>query len=160
MELYLLRHGVAVDRLPDDSGDFHRALTAQGISKMEKAARGLRQMRLALDILWSSPLTRAKQTAEIVGKELRINVTQIDLLQPGCEAALLLSLLQQHRSAERVMIVGHEPDFSQMTAELTGGSLVEFKKGGLAMIRFEGLRLGAGQLCWLLPPWLLRELAH
>jgi phosphohistidine phosphatase len=71
--------------------------------------------------------------------------------------ARLCNLLGEYRSAERVMLVGHEPDFSSLIGELTGGSRVQLKKGGLARVDLETIDHGAGTLVWLLPPLALRQ---
>ena len=156
MELYLLRHGIAADLGPPGSGDAGRPLTKDGIAKMKAEARGLRQLGIVLDVLLSSPLVRARETAEIVAQELDITVQLTDLLAPGCDTDRLFELLDKHRDAKRVMIVGHEPDFSMMIGALTGGSQVALKKGGLGRVDLDRLEDGAGTLVWLLPPRVLR----
>jgi phosphohistidine phosphatase len=157
MELYFLRHGIAADEGPADSGDAGRPLTEQGIKKMKEAARGLRRLGVRPDALLSSPLVRARQTAEIVRKAFGIESRLVDALAPGCDMARLCNLLGEYRSAERVMLVGHEPDFSSLIGELTGGSRVQLKKGGLARVDLETIDHGAGTLVWLLPPLALRQ---
>jgi phosphohistidine phosphatase len=123
---------------------------------MEAEARGLRRLKVASDTLLSSPLARARQTAEIVARELGVELQLADALAPGCTAERLLELLGQHRDAKRVMVVGHEPDFSVMIGELTGGSQVLLKKGGLGRVDLEAMEKGGGTLVWLLPPLALR----
>ncbi len=158
MELYLLRHGIAADVGPEGSGDAGRPLTEEGIAKMGEEARGLRQLGLQLDALLSSPLVRARQTAEIVGRALKIELQLANALAPGCDLAQLRDLLGEQRGAERVMIVGHEPDFSQLAGALTGGSHIQLKKGGLVRVDIEVLEPGAGALAWLLVPRVLRKI--
>ena len=157
MELYFLRHGIAEDVGPEDSGDAGRRLTKDGVAKMRAAAHGLRAMAVQLDVLLSSPFVRAHQTAEIVGRELRIELQLADALAPGCDSERLFGLLAEHRGAERVMVVGHEPDFSNLIGALTGGSRVQLKKGGLARVDLDALELGAATLVWLFPPKALRK---
>lgn len=152
MELYFLRHGIAADKSPDENGDAARPLTKEGIAKMKAAAHGLRKMSLKLDVLLSSPLVRAHETAEIVARELGPELRLTDALAPGCDVARLFELLGEHRGAERMMLVGHEPDFSALVGALTGGSRVLMKKGGLARVDIEVLEPGAGTLVWLIPP--------
>lgn len=156
MELYFLRHGIAADKAPDDSGDAGRPLTKDGIAKMKVAAHGLRKIGLKIDALLSSPLVRAHETAQIVARELGPELRLTDALGPGCDLARLFELLGEHRGAERVMLVGHEPDFSALVGALTGGSRVLMKKGGLARVDIEVLEPGAGTLVWLLPPRAMR----
>jgi phosphohistidine phosphatase len=156
MELYLLRHGIATDVGPKGSGDAGRPLTEEGIARMRDEAHGLQRLGLQLDVLLSSPLVRARQTAEIVGQVLNIEPQLTPALAPSCGLAQLRDLLGQHRGGQRVMIVGHEPDFSELAGALTGGSRVQFKKGGLARIDTIVLEQGAGVLVWLLAPRVLR----
>jgi phosphohistidine phosphatase len=158
MELYLLRHGIAADG--GSGGDASRPLTEDGIAKIKQAARGLRRLEVGLDALLSSPLVRARQTAEIIAHALGLDMRLADALAPGCDIARLRDLLGEHRSAERVMIVGHEPDFSELIGTLTGGSQVRLKKGGLGRVDLEALDAGAGTLVWLLPPRALREIGR
>lgn len=157
MELYFLRHGIAADVGPEGSGDAGRPLTAEGIQKTKEEARGLRRLGVRPDVLLSSPLVRARQTAEIVRHALGLDSRLVDALAPGCDIALLRDLLGEYRSAERIMVVGHEPDFSQLVGTLTGGSRILLKKGGLARVDLETVDKGAGTLVWLLPPLALRK---
>jgi phosphohistidine phosphatase len=157
MELYFLRHGIAADVGPEGAGDAERPLTPAGIEKIKEEARGLRRLGVRPDILLSSPLVRARQTAELVGHALGLESRLVDALAPGCDIARLRELLGEYRSAERVMVVGHEPDFSELIGILTGGSRIQLKKGGLARVDLETVDAGAGILIWLLPPLALRK---
>src|SRR3954470_16770292 len=139
MELYFLRHGIATDVAPAGLGDAGRPLTKEGIAKMQAGARGMRRLDLQLDALLSSPLVRARATAAIVARELGLELQLADELAPGCDMAQLFALLGEHRGAERVMLVGHEPDFSTLISALTGGSQVLMKKGGLGRVDIERL---------------------
>ena len=156
MELYFLRHGIAEDSGPDETGDAGRRLTKEGATKIKAEARGLLELGVRLAALLSSPLVRAHQTAEIVARELRLELRLADALTPGCNIERLLGLLGEHRGAERVMVVGHEPDFSEMVGALTGGSRVRLKKGGVARVDLNMPVEGEGTLVWLLPPRALR----
>jgi phosphohistidine phosphatase len=156
MELYFLRHGIAEDVGPEGAGDAGRRLTKGGVAKMRAEVRGLRRLSVRLDTLISSPLVRAHQTAEIVAGELGLDLQLADALAPGCDVERLFGLLGEHRAAERVMVVGHEPDFSTMIGALTGGSRVQLKKGGLARVDLDVLEEDGGALVWLLPPKALR----
>jgi len=157
MELYFLRHGIAADVGPDGTGDAGRPLTSEGTTKMKTAARGMRRLGIQPDLLLTSPLVRAHQTAEIVARALDLELVLADALAPGCTVDRLRELLGQHRDAERVMVVGHEPDFSEMISSLTGGSRISLKKGGLGRVDLEMLSDGDGTLVWLLPPRALRH---
>lgn len=157
MELYLLRHAIAEER-SNDGSDSARMLTPEGAEKMRIGARGLRRLGVTLDRLWTSPLTRARETAEIVGAALDVAPETVGALAPGCNAATLLDLLADIPRARSVMVVGHEPDLSGMIADLTGCSRVVMKKGGLALIDLSSLEPGAGSLLWVLPPKVLRAI--
>ena len=157
MELYFLRHGIAADAGPTGLGDADRPLTKEGIAKMQAGARGMRRLGLRLDALLSSPLVRAHETAAIVARVFGLELQLAEKLAPGCDLAQLFALLGEYRAAERLMLVGHEPDFSSLIGALTGGSNVLMKKGGLARVDIERLEQGIGTLAWLLPPRVLRE---
>jgi phosphohistidine phosphatase len=154
MELYFLRHGIAEGRSPDGT-DAARRLTAEGLAKLEASEPGLRRLRVRPEVLLTSPLVRARQTAEIVGRLLDVAPEVAEALAPGCDCERLLALLAERPRAERVMVVGHEPDFSQMIGALTGGR-VEMKKGALACVELPALAEGQGALVWLAPPRALR----
>ena len=162
MELYFLRHGKADD--PGSRGgsdDFSRALTRKGIEEMQAEAEGLAQLGVRLDLILTSPLVRARQTAEVVAKRLGLKkeLAETELLAPGCDLSKLHKMLEQHAKRDKIMLVGHEPDFSAMVGELIGGGAasVEMKKAGLAMIRVDrSVRPGGGVLRWLLSPRILR----
>lgn len=159
MELYFLRHGIAANHGPDGT-DASRPLTDDGIAKMELEARGMQRLGLTLDLVLSSPLVRAHQTAEIVGRALQRAPQVAEALASGCDTPRLLRMLHQHADAARVLVVGHEPDFSDMISVLTGGSRVEMKKGALARVDLDSLDEGAGMLVWLIQPAVLRELGR
>src|SRR5262245_16485802 len=101
MELYFLRHAIAADEAPDGLGDASRPLTKEGITKMQAGARGFRRLGLQLDVLLSSPLTRAHETAAIVARELDLEPQLADELAPGCDSARLFALLGEYRGADR-----------------------------------------------------------
>jgi phosphohistidine phosphatase len=156
-DLYLLRHGIAADSAP--GGDAARPLTAEGIAKMELAARGMRKLGITLDLLLTSPLVRARETAAIVGRELGIEPWIADPLAPGCDAGRLSMAIESAPGAKtRIMAVGHEPDLSQLIEALCGAR-AEMKKGGLARIALLSLEARYGALLWLLPPAVLRAAA-
>jgi len=155
MELYFLRHGVAADYGPAGTGDAGRPLTREGIEKMTAAARGMQRLGVQLDLLLSSPLVRARETAAIVGRTLGLEVEIAADLSPGCGLSRLRALLATHSDAGRLMVVGHEPDFSTLIGDLTGAR-VEMKKGGLARVELPAPD-AAGTLLWLLTSRVLRE---
>ncbi len=156
MRLYLLRHGVAYDR-EDWQGkdDELRPLTDEGIVGMKREARSIGQMKLKLDAVITSPLVRARDTARIVAKTLDMKVDENPLLKPGFDLQALDDLLLQYAESNHILIVGHEPDFSQVIAQLIGGGTIGMKKGGLARVDIKTPHPPQGELVWLLTPSLL-----
>jgi phosphohistidine phosphatase len=157
MKLYLLRHGKAESRSEWQGRDDDRPLTAAGEEAMRREAKELRDLDLALDVIVTSPLARARRTAEIVaeGLELGGRPVEDDRLAPGFDVGRLEQVLAAHGPADAVMVVGHEPDFSATVAELIGGGEIVMKKGGLARVDVTAPVAGGGELVWLLTPPLL-----
>jgi phosphohistidine phosphatase len=162
IELYLIRHGIAEERgdaWPDDS---KRPLTADGIAKLRKAARGLAQLDVAFDVIVTSPLTRTKQTAEAIAGVLEPhpNIATLDSLAPGGSPAAVLSDLEKYAKRERIALVGHEPGIGELAARLIGTRhAIPFKKGAICRIDVESLPpSGPGELRWFATPKMLRGL--
>ncbi len=162
--LYFLRHGEAA--APDDSKyprDFDRPLTKAGLREMLCIADGMLRLQLELERIITSPLVRAQQTAEIVADLLNLRKQLVTEERLGCGFDLrkLSATLPEHPGCERVLLVGHEPDFSTLVSELIGGGEVAMKKAGLARVDFaEKVARGRGQLVWLLAPKVLRTLGE
>jgi len=164
MELFLLRHGLAAERgTPGFANDADRPLTPQGRRQLRKIAAAMRQMELSFDAILSSPFLRARQTAEIVGKELKLKkrLAFADELQPGGnEKKLIQRLATLKPPPENVLLVGHEPDLSNMISWfVTGATGAGFalKKGGLAKLEIKKLRAcKCATLAWLLTPAQIR----
>jgi len=159
MRLCLVRHGVAVER--GTHVDAERPLTDEGRARMELAAAGLTRL-IAVDAIFTSPYLRALQTAEVLGDAYRISrLARTHALVTGDNEGLFALI---GGAGETVLVVGHEPHISgTLSYALTGdGTTVraQFKKGGAALVRFEGMpRAGEGTLEWLVPPSTLRALA-
>jgi phosphohistidine phosphatase len=158
IRLYFLRHGLA-DRSAWSGDDFLRPLTARGKQQLARTAEIIAALDLGIEMIFSSPLTRAYQTAEIIAEALtmRDQLVTDERLAPGFGPPALRMLLQEHAGVANVMLVGHEPDFSQTIGTLIGGGRVVCKKGSLARVDLpEGDSL-AGELVWLAPPalWLM-----
>ena len=158
MLLGLLRHGVAHDAGPDTEWrDEPRELTDEGRRRMHAAAEGIARLELGFVRLASSPLTRCRQTAQIVGDALGVEAHTDERLRPGMHIGGLVGLLLEHPDAQAVLVCGHQPDLSTVTADLTGG-WVEFKKGALALIEVPAPQERDGHLVALYPPATLRRL--
>jgi len=151
MRLYFLRHGLATRRLwsgPDEL----RPLTPRGVERMRTEARLLAAMRLRVDVLLTSPLTRARQTAEIVAQELGAAVQEEPRLGLSFDLAALHAILHAYPQARSLLLVGHEPGFSLTIGALIGGGRVVCKKGSLARVDLYSTDPPRGELLWLLPP--------
>jgi phosphohistidine phosphatase len=161
-ELYLIRHGIAEERgdaWPDDS---KRPLTERGIARLRKEARGLLRLGVAFDVVLTSPLVRARQTADAVASTFdpRPPIVVIESLSPdGTYQAILADLEKQSRRS-RLALVGHEPGIGELGARLIGSRHpLEFKKGAVCRIDFETLPpAGPGALRWFITPKILRSL--
>lgn len=162
MELYILRHGIAVERgTPGYKKDSDRPLTPEGEDKMHQIADAMRGMDLKFDLILSSPFVRAEQTANIVAGELDEEVTFTEYLEPDGNALELVGEINDEKP-QRVLLVGHEPDLSRLISVLVTGKSeagIELKKGGLCKLTTEKLAFGqCATLNWLLTPKQLREL--
>jgi phosphohistidine phosphatase len=150
MRLYILRHGVAEDRSPSQR-DWDRRLTPAGIAEMRLAAAGMRRLGLRFDAVITSPLVRARETAELVIEGLANPPALQEDERLACGAGLgeYRTLLAPLPEKAHVLLVGHEPDCSRLIADLTGGE-VRMKKASLACVDAAGIAAGAGVLRWLL----------
>jgi phosphohistidine phosphatase len=165
-EFYIMRHGLAVTRgSAGFSDDSKRPLTPEGKQKMRQISDGLSRLGFDVDWIVTSPLVRAVETAEIVAESLGKNVPMdfCDALSPGGSAEALISFLAKRPNRKRVLVIGHEPDLSEMAARLLGAGRhanLAFKKGGCCLITFtEFPPKSPGQLVWWLTPRLLRKMA-
>jgi len=164
LELFLVRHGLAEARGDEWPDDTQRPLTAEGMGRMKRSARGLTEIGVSLDIILSSPLVRTKQTAEILADACtpKPPVVLVEALAPGGVLAAVLAEIQKHARRERVAIVGHEPGLGELAARLIGlRHPLELKKGSVVRIDLDPLSPAApGSLRWLLPPRVLRALGR
>jgi phosphohistidine phosphatase len=145
-QLWLLRHGEAVPH--DTQPDEQRELTDRGRDQARAAGRALAALEVEIHLCFTSPKVRARETAELACRDLRVEPVDEASLAEGFDGRAALQLMDAAGEDQRVLVVGHEPDFSQVVHDLTGGR-VDFKKGGLAGIRLEGSR---GELIVLLRP--------
>ena len=157
LRLYFLRHGKAWSRADWREDDDLRPLTDAGEALMRAEGRAMKAMGLAPDVIVTSPLARARRSAEIVAAELGMSDRLLEdrRLASGFDAARLSEIVAREAPVASLMVVGHEPDFSFTVAELTGGGRVDFKKGGLARVDVSGPQLDDGILAWLLTPALI-----
>jgi phosphohistidine phosphatase len=159
MELYFLRHADA--GVPDDwkGTDFERPLSKEGAARMTEEALAIARLRPTLDAILTSPLVRARQTAEILAKTMRMESVLIadERLAPGFGVPELKKILAERRSCKGLLLVGHEPDFSRVISAYTGGGRVECKKGSLVRVDLDDPSSFRGVLVWLLPPKALSQ---
>jgi phosphohistidine phosphatase len=161
-ELYLIRHAVAEQRGDAWPDDAKRPLSEDGMARMRKAVRGLARLDVTIDVILTSPLVRARQTAEIVAAGLtsRPSIVNVDALTPAGTFAALVADLEKHARKTSIAMVGHEPNIGEITARLIGSRHpIEFKKGAVCRIDVEQLPPhGPGDLRWFLPPRTLRSI--
>ena len=161
-ELYLVRHAIAAERGSEWPDDTRRPLTERGIVRFKEAVKGLRKLGVQIDEIFTSPLVRAKQTAELLaaGLEGKPTVKVLDALAPGHTSASVMTQLAKAAKRRRVALVGHEPDLGELAAHLIGaGRALAFKQGGVCRIDVGSLTARrAGTLVWFVTPALLRQL--
>jgi phosphohistidine phosphatase len=164
MRLYLVRHGVAVDREdPDCPPDTERPLTPKGMKKTHDAALGLFALGVKPDAILTSPWLRSLQTAEIFCEVIGFSSSKIvrsDSLKGTSTPAELLRDLAKLKAKE-VMCFGHEPHLHLVIGQIlhTGARITELKKAGVACLDLERISPPQGQLVALYPPKTLRLLA-
>ena len=167
MNLYLLRHGIAVaGDQPGIESDAERPLTPKGTKRMRKAAKGLRRLEIPFDGILTSPLVRARQTAEIVAEALGLEsqLQEISGLAPESSVENLLLGLTRFQNREHLILVGHQPLLGETAAFLLHGKDrppldIALKKGSMCALEVDSLPPGKpGTLHWLLTPKQLRLL--
>jgi phosphohistidine phosphatase len=153
-QLWLLRHGEAVPH--ESKPDADRELTARGERQAIAAGEGLARLGVEFSACFTSPKVRARDTARLACQALNIEPVEVDVLANGFDRDDALELLLGYGDDARVLIVGHDPSFTQLVHDLTGGR-VDFKKGGVAAVRVQG---PSGELIVLLRPRELESLAR
>jgi phosphohistidine phosphatase len=153
MRIFFMRHGPA-DRGRWSGADSERPLTPEGREEIEKSARRLREIGLRPDHILTSPLVRARQTAEIVAGVLESTDGPVvdHRVDPAFDVERLRSILSEYAGAQGILIVGHEPSLSEVVGVLIGGGTVVCKKGSVARVDLETPESARGELVWLLQP--------
>jgi phosphohistidine phosphatase SixA len=153
MLLYFLRHAEAEDAV---TTDFDRRLTAKGLEQADKVGKFCVKFGLVPDLILSSPVVRAEQTARAVSKRLDDRELVVERwLACGMAPDDCLGGLKAYAKFDHVMVVGHEPDFSETISVLTGGSSVNVRKASLTAVDLPRLRAGAGRLEFSVPVRLM-----
>jgi phosphohistidine phosphatase len=165
MRLYIVRHAIAVPHGTPGVQDTDRALTEEGIIRMRQAAAGLRSLAYIPDLMLSSPLVRAKQTADILleafGKEVELKITPA-LAPSGNRQEVYREIARYYKKLKSLMLVGHQPSLGEIAGEIVWGSpehFVDLKKGGACAIELESVKgIPKGSLVSLLTPSILHKL--
>jgi phosphohistidine phosphatase len=165
MELYFLRHAIAAE--PGSAkfrNDSERPLTPEGVEKFEKAAKGIRKAGLTFHRIVSSPYVRARQTAEIVAKEIGFEgkVAFSDAMTPEADFRALAKLVAEFGDAEDVLLVGHQPSIGRFVSQLIAArpdASIDFKKGALCRVELLQKDPAVGVLKGFFSPKFLQKLA-
>jgi phosphohistidine phosphatase len=165
VKILIIRHGPAGNREEwerAERDDRLRPLTPKGKKEIRRAAAGLIRLVPALNLLATSPLTRAAQTAEIVGKEYGCEIEEVEQLTPDHRPEDLIPWLQEQSRYEAVGLVGHEPHLGLLIGYLLTGksvSFVDLKKGGVCLLEMaDPSKPGTAVVEWLLTDRELRRL--
>ena len=148
MELFFLRHG-------DAQPDGERPLTSKGREQTLYVCEKLAELGLDLEAIYTGPVLRARQTAEVAGTAFGLEPQVSDWLDSGATISDVAQLVKGAGPHARVMLVGHEPDFSTIIGLLIGGGAVQIKKSGLARVECDKVAPGRGTLRWLVTPDLV-----
>jgi len=163
MQVYLIRHGIAIDREePDCPPDAERPLTKKGIEKARLVMAGLRELGAKPDVILSSPLVRAWQTAELAAAALHYpkdKIRKTEALLPEADPVALMRELARTK-VDQLLCTGHAPHMDEFIAHATGTrrSFTALKKAGVACLEFESPAPGNGILIALFPPRVFRML--
>jgi phosphohistidine phosphatase len=162
--LYLVRHAIAAERGPNYPDDRERPLTSEGVARFKRVVEGLKEFDVKLEVVLTSPLTRAMHTAELlvagIGGKPRIET--LEALAPGGRMAQVLEAIAKFsKRSHNIALVGHEPDLGELAVRLLRArGTIELKKGAVCCIELDGaMPTGPGTLKWLLPPRALRKLS-
>ena len=163
MQIYIVRHGIAIDRAdPKSPPDPERYLTEDGVEKTKQVAKGVVAMGASADLLLSSPYVRAMQTAEIFADQLeysRQKIRRTDLLLPGAETSMLFRELAKDKQSSTIFLFGHAPHLDEVIATALGSKhhITSLKKAGVALLELKRISPPSGEILWLAPPKLLRK---
>ncbi len=167
MRLYIVRHAIASPHGTLGVKDDDRALTKEGVEKMREAAAGLRALGYLPETILTSPLLRARQTAELLrdvfGKGIECRSTR-SLAPSGDRQELYREIALYDKKLKSLMLVGHQPSLGEIAGEIAWGSkdcYIELKKGGTCAIDLEGVQgIPKGKLVSLLTPSILRKIVQ
>ena len=161
MKIYLMQHG---DCLTEEE-DSQQPLSPEGRQRMEKIAKALERMGLAVDKIVTSPKERALQTAEIVAPAVGVSrdaIMETELVKAMTPPALTVKYLEQLAQSGSVLVVGHLPSLAGVSSFLLtegAGAAIQFERGGLGRIDIESLTTHKGRLRWYITPGMLELIA-
>jgi phosphohistidine phosphatase len=163
MELYIVRHGIAIDREdPKSPADPERYLTEEGIDKTKQVAKRVAGFKIKPELFISSPYVRAMQTAELFAAAFdypKQKIRRSDSLLPGTEPSHFFKEIAKEKNAAAIFCFGHAPQLDDLIAAGLGSKhhVTQLKKAGVAAIELKRLTPPSGQLLWLATPKLLRK---
>jgi phosphohistidine phosphatase len=164
VELYIVRHAIAAERGPEWPDDSKRPLTERGVEHFREIVDGLVWLDVQVDVVLTSPLVRAKQTAQYLSSGLpsKPPMAVVDALAPGhVPAEIMEQVGREARGHRQVAVVGHEPDLGELAGWLLGTRrAIPMKKGGVCRIDLDTISARHGTLAWHLPPKALRKLGR
>ncbi len=161
MFLYFLRHASAGQRLSSSKKDEKRGLDKDGIEQSGYIGRALSALGVQVEVIVSSPLKRATQTAALVGNEMGHEGKLVleTALRPAATFSDFQKMLEKYSRQDSVMVVGHNPNLEEFLGRVISGSgceaTVELKKGAVAKVE---MRRSSGSLSWCLTPRIVRTL--
>lgn len=164
MLLYLVRHGIAINREdPKCPAEAERYLTEEGIKNTREVARGVGAIAEEPDLFLSSPYVRALQTAELFASAFELSKTKIrktELLLPGSDIAALFREIAKNKDADCVFCFGHAPHLDEVLAAVLGSKRdsTSLKKAGVACLELRRVAPPSGTLAWLATPKMLKNL--
>jgi phosphohistidine phosphatase len=165
MDLYIVRHGIAIDREdPKCPPDPERYLTEEGVDKTKQVAKAIAALGITPDLLISSPYTRAMQTAEIFANALdysKQKIRRTDLLLPGAEPSAVFRDLAKDKQASSVFLFGHAPHLDELVAAAFASkhNITALKKAGVAALKLKRISPPSAEFLWLATPRLMRRAA-
>jgi phosphohistidine phosphatase len=165
LDLFILRHGYAGNRLSDPIKDTKRQLTVSGKKEIVEIAKSLKKLGVKFNIIYSSPLARAFQTAKIIAEENKFTkqIEQSEELKPSGSKGFLYNKLSKLNIDSVILIVGHEPYLSSMINDIISNNKysnnIILKKAGLSRIKITStVPTLKGELIWLLTPRILKKI--
>jgi phosphohistidine phosphatase len=165
LDLFILRHGDAGRKIAAGSTDAKRALTVAGQKEIADISKSLKDLGIKINLVITSPLKRAQETATIVAKTLKVQskMQEWNELTPEANRIKLYGKLSSYKQDASILIVGHNPYLSEMISEIISedkNGHIDLKKGGVARIRITSSNPAfKGELKWLITPRLLKRLS-